>query len=242
MSEPPSASYRPRKGTVVMIALIIMAMGVVVWWNYYIKVSNDMKKGHLPITGRVEKDPLEWVDQDGKKRVLHDLMGKVTVWSYLYTTCPQGCSGLADEMKKLQAEFGSNPRFRLVSVSLYPEFDRPERLKTWVKDKEYTPGDNWWFLTSPNGTEAEGNTIRKWMQESFKVSATKNSEEHIKLVPADVWTHQVVMVLTDDQGNVRAPTNSDTFWDPFAAVANFGWYPRDIREDIRKLLEEAEKR
>jgi protein SCO1/2 len=241
MSEPPSATYRPKKGTVVVIAMVMMAMGVVVWWNYYIKTTNDLKKGHLPITGRVEKDPLAWVDQNGKSHQLHDLMGKVTVWSYLYTTCPQGCSGLADEMKKLQDEFGSNPRFRLVSVSLYPEIDRPAQLKGWVEAKGFS-GDNWWFLTSPNGTTEEGDTIRKWMQDSFKVTATKNSEAHISQFKNDVWTHQVVMVLTDDLGNVRAPTNNDTFWDPFAAVADYSWYPRPIRDDIKKLLEEAEKR
>ena len=241
MSEPSSATYRPRKSTVVMIAMIIAALGIVVWWNYYIKISNDMKKGHLPITGRVEKDPVGWVDQNGKERHLHDLMGKVTVWSYLYTTCPQGCAGLAEEMKKLQDEFGSNPRFRLVSVSLYPEFDRPPRLKSWTEANGFS-GDNWWFLTSPNGTPEEGNIIRKWMLESFKIWATKKDEAHIKDFPADVWDHVVAMVLTDDLGNVRTPTNNDTFWYPFHPAADLHWFPRPIREDVKKLLEEAEKR
>jgi protein SCO1 len=240
MSDPVSDSYRPRKSTVIMITVVIMALGVVVWWNYYIKVSNEIKQGRLPIAGRVEKDPIKWIDQSGKPRELHDLMGKVTVWSYLYTTCPQGCAGLTDEMKKLQDEFGSNPRFHLVSVSLYPEFDRPAQLKSWVDTKGFS-GENWWFLTSPEGTPAEGDTIRKWMMESFKVPAVKNSEAHIKEFPADVWSHKLVMVLTDDRGNVRTPTNNDTFWDPFAAVADYGWYPRPIREDIKKLLEEAKK-
>jgi protein SCO1/2 len=243
MSEPPSASYRPKKGTVVLIAVAIMAMGVVVWWNYYIKITNEAKKGHLPIVGRVEKDPLKWVDQNGKERQLHDLMGKVTVWTYLYTTCPSGCIGINGEMKKLQDEFGSNPRFRLVSVALYPEVDRPERLKPWLEMEERRwGGDNWWFLTTPNGTPQEGDTVRKWMQDTFRIFATKNGDAHIKEFPTDVWSHKLVMVLTDDRGNIRTPTNNDTFWDPFAAVADGSWYPRDIRIDIKKLLDEAEKR
>jgi protein SCO1/2 len=239
MPEIPVDSYRPQKGTVVMIIMVIIALGIVVWWNYYIKVTNEIKQGRLPISGRVEKDPLKWVDQNGKERQLHDLMGKVTVWSYLYTTCPQGCSGLAQEMKALQDEFGSNPKFQLVSVSLYSEFDKPPMLKKWT-DAQGFSGENWWFLTSPNGTPEEGKIIRDWMNDTFKIWAAKNDEAHIKENPADVWTHDLVMVLTDDRGNIRTPTNNDTFWYPYHKA--FGeWYPRHIREDIKKLLEEAAK-
>ncbi len=241
MSEIPQPSIPPRRKMfpTMMILTIIAALGIVVWFNYYIKVTNDMKKGRLAMRGRVETDPGNWVDRDGKPRKLEDLKGKVVVWSYLYTTCPSGCAGVADKMKELQDEFGSNPKFHLVSVSLYPEHDRPENLKAWAEAKGFG-GDNWWFLTSAGPSEQEGDTIRKWMQKSFGMWAKKKDEAHIKEFPADVWDHNLVMTASDPNGNVRAPTNNDAFWVPFHQAFDNSWAPRPMREDIKKLLDEAE--
>ncbi len=241
MSEPRSATYRPKKATVVMTCVVIMALGAVVWFNYMVKLQNEEMQGRLPIRGRVEKDPISWVDQNEKPRKLYDLMGKVTVWSYLYTTCPQGCAMMAGKMKELQEEFGSNPRFQLVSISLYPEHDRPKQLKEWTDALGYS-GENWWFLTGPNGTSEEGKILRDWMLSTFQLWAKKNDDNHIKEFPFDVWNHRVAMVLTDDRGNVRAPTDNESAWDPVAEANGGQPWPRPIREDIKKLLEEAEKR
>ena len=224
----------------VMILMIIAALGIVVWFNYYIKVTNDMKKGRLPMIARTEGDPGNWLDQNGTARKLEDVKGKIIVWSYLYTTCPAGCAGVAEKMRELQEEFGSNPKFHLISVSLYPEHDRPVNLKGWT-DAQKLGGDNWWFLTTAEGTDAEGDTVRKWMQKTFGIWARKKDAEHIAKFPADVWDHPLVMVISDAQGNVRPPTNSDKFWHPFHPGFDNSWYPRPIREDIKKLLEEAEK-
>ena len=223
----------------VMILVTIAALGVVVWFNYYIKYTNDQKKGRLPIKGRVETDPGYWVDQNGTPRQLKELDGKVVVWSYLYTTCPLGCAFMADQMKELQNEFGSNPKFQLVSIGLYPEHDRPERLNAWITTKGFI-GDNWWFLTTAGAAESDGEAARKWVNKSLGMWATRNSAEHIAKNPADVWTHPQVMVMSDAHGNIRTPTYNDTFWFPYHETFK-GWAPRPIREDIKKLLDEAEK-
>jgi protein SCO1/2 len=235
----PAASYRPAKSTAVIICMIIAALGVVVWFNYFIKVRKDMMKGRLPIKARVEQDLPKWVDQNGTERHLEQLKGKVIVWSYVYTTCPSGCAGIAAEMKKLQDEFGSHPRFHLISVSLFPEHDRPEMLKGWTETQGFR-GDNWWFLTSPGGGTEQGDAIRKWMEKTFRIWTKKKDAAHIEKTPADVWDHPLVMALTDHKGHIRTPTENDSYWHPFHKAFGDSWYPRPIREDIKKLLEEAE--
>jgi len=223
----------------VMILMIIASLGVVVWWNYKKKVEADLRQGRLPIKSKVETDPGYWVDENGKARQLKELDGKVVVWSYFYTTCSTGCSSMADSMQELQKEFGSNPKFQLVSIGLYPEHDRPEFFKEWKKAREIS-GDNWWFLTTAGSTEADGNAARQWVQKSLYLWAMKNSPEKIAKNPADVWVHAQVMIVTDGHGNVRTPTYNDTFWWPHHET--FGtWFPRPIREDIEELLKEAEK-
>jgi protein SCO1/2 len=238
MTDP--APSPPRMFPTMMILVIIASLGIVVWWNYYLKIKRDAEQGRLPIKSRVETDPGYWVDQNGQPRKLKELDGKIVVWSYLYTTCPAGCAFMADEMKKLQDEFGSNPKFHLVSVGLYPEKDRPAELKAWVDAKKFG-GTNWWFLTTAGGTEADGDAARQWMQKTFNMWATKNSEEHLKKSPLDVWTHPQVMAVTDGHGNIRTPTYNDNFWFPYSEAFK-GPAPRPISEDIKKLLEEAEQK
>ena len=226
--------------TTIIVILAIALLGIVVWWNYYIKITNDAAKGRLPKQGRVETDPTAWVDQNGKPRKLEDLTGKVVVWSYVYTTCPMGCLGIAEEMAKLQQEFGSNPKFQLVSISLYPEHDRPDMLKGWTDSAKFG-GENWWFLTSAGGQEKDGNAVRRWMEKTFGIWARKKDAAQIAKNPADVWDHPLVMVMSDHKENVITPTFNDRFWHPYHQAFQ-GWYPRNIREDIKKLLEEADQK
>ena len=130
-----------------MVLMIIIALGIVVSYNWMLSIQKQAKDDRLPMQGRVETDLPAWVDQNGVTRHLEELRGKVFVVSYLYTTCPQGCAGVAEEMDKLQKEFGSDPNFHLLSISLDAEHDRPEVLKAWLDQKKFG-GENWWFLTS----------------------------------------------------------------------------------------------
>jgi len=239
--KPPPTSPSRRMFPTVMILVIIAALGIVIWWNYYIKITHDAKIGRLPIRGKVETDPENFVDRTGKPRKLEELLGKVVVWSYVYTTCPQGCLGVAEKMKELQDEFGSNPRFQLVSVSLYPELDRPERLDGWAKAAGFG-GDNWWFLTTKDGKEEDGDGLRKWMLKTFGMGATKKAAEYIAKNPQDVWEHQLVMAVTDPHGNIRSPGENDSVWWVFHQAFDNSWAPRPIREDIKKLLDEADQK
>jgi protein SCO1 len=221
-----------------MILMIIIALGVVVSYNWLITINKQQQQGRLPMQGRVETDLPAWVDQNGTTRHLEQLKGKVFAVSYLYTTCPMGCAGVAEKMDELQKEFGSDPNFHLLSISLDPEHDRPEVLKAWLDQKKYG-GDNWWFLTSPDG---KGEAIREWMTKTFRIAAKAKPPEHVALNPADKWEHQLVMVLVDGQGNIRTPTENDMVYWPFHEAFDYGWYPRPISEDIAKLLKESREK
>lgn len=236
MSNPPPAAVPDRpssKGKTVMILMIIIALGMVVSFNWLQNIKNT--EGHLPRQGRVETDPLPvWLDQNGKERHLEGLKGKVFVVSYLYTTCPQGCAGMAEELAKLQQEFGSDPNFAILSISLDPEHDRPPVLKAWL-DAQKFGGDNWWFLTSADG---KGDDIRAWMEKTFHIGATKKTPEEVAKNPANKYEHQAVMVLVDERGDIRTPSEVNLVYWPYHPGHDYSWFPRPIREDIAKLLKE----
>lgn len=237
-TSPPSAlpDAPSSKGKTVMILMIIIALGMVVSFNWLLSLKRQNAYERLPMQGRVETDPLPvWLDQNGKERHLEQLRGKVFVVSYLYTTCPQGCAGIAEEMQKLQDEFGKDPNFALLSISLDPEHDRPEVLKAWLDSKKMG-GENWWFLTSPDG---QGDAIRDWMTKTFRIVASKKTEADVAKNPADKFDHQLVMVLVDGKGNIRTPTETNLVYWPFHPGHDYEWFPRPIREDVAKLLKEA---
>lgn len=223
---------------IVMYLMIVASLGIVVFFNYYLKLKRDAEENRLPRPGKVQKDD-SFLDQTGAVRSLLGLRGKIWVVSQVYTTCPSKCAGMAEEMAKLVAEFRNDPRVQFVSWAIYPEHDRPEILRAWTDARKASwPGfsdEKWWFLTARDATEQSGNVLRQLGRDNFKFTAEKNSAEHIAKNPADVWTHQFQMVLVDGRGDVRG------YYYPFHEAFEGRWFPRHINVDIPKLLKEMEE-
>lgn len=93
-------------------------------------------------------------DQDGKPvRFYSDLIrGKSVAINFVYTSCAYTCPPLADRFAKLQQLLGGRlgKDFHLISVSVDPLTDTPERLKAWGAKFGARPG--WTFVT---GEKAE---------------------------------------------------------------------------------------
>lgn len=207
--------------------MVLVSLSLVVAANYYIKVRHDMASNRLPMNGRLEKD-LELTDHTGKARKLGELKGKVFVIGWIYTTCPRGCAGLAVEMQALQKQFGGNPNFAMVSVTLDPAHDTPEVLANWAKEHKLG-GENWWFVTGP---EKE---LTGYMQQYLGLWR-KEVDPKEKLSPQDNWYHPVAMRMVDHKGNVRG----DLYY-PNHPTYEGKYFPRDIRGDLETLLKEAEQ-
>jgi protein SCO1/2 len=84
---------------------------------------------------------------DGKRISLRDLRGKVTLLSFIFTTCTTGCLVVTAKMKDVQKAFKDKP-FALVSISFDPTHDTPEALKEYAK-RFGVDLSNWFFLTGP---------------------------------------------------------------------------------------------
>jgi cytochrome oxidase Cu insertion factor (SCO1/SenC/PrrC family) len=78
---------------------------------------------------------LELLDQNGKKvRFYSDLIkDKIVLVSFFYTSCSYTCLRQGKVFSDLQAELGDRlgKDIFLISVTMDPETDTPERLKTW---------------------------------------------------------------------------------------------------------------
>jgi len=110
--------------------------------------------GSEPLAGRsAHRIPdVEVLDQDGKRYRLHsDLVkGKVVLFNFMYADCDGICPLQTETLKRVYKEFGDRMGKEIVmlSFSLRPEVDRPEKLKHYTEMHEIPDeGKNWKFLT-----------------------------------------------------------------------------------------------
>jgi cytochrome oxidase Cu insertion factor (SCO1/SenC/PrrC family) len=97
------------------------------------------------------------IDQDGKPRRFYtDLVkGKLVVMNSIFTSCPATCPVQTAIFAQVQRMLGDRVGrdVQMISVSLDPVTDTPERLKEFAK--RFGVGPGWVFLTGPKADVTE---------------------------------------------------------------------------------------
>jgi protein SCO1/2 len=97
---------------------------------------------------------VELVDQDGKTVHLYtDLVkGRVAALSFIFTMCTTICPLIGANLRQLQIELGQSlgENIALISVSVDPANDTPQRMKAWGAQFGAKPG--WSLLTGDKET------------------------------------------------------------------------------------------
>jgi cytochrome oxidase Cu insertion factor (SCO1/SenC/PrrC family) len=106
------------------------------------------------------------VNQDGEEvRFYSDLVkGKVVAINFVFTTCKAACPLLGAGFAKFQDTLDDRlgREVSLISVSVDPMVDRPERLKQWAGRFGARPG--WTFVTAAEGHKADLDNLLKALQ------------------------------------------------------------------------------
>lgn len=91
------------------------------------------------------------VDQDGRPVDPGvDLVGtRVAAIQFIFTRCATTCPILANQFEGVRDRLGEaiGRDFALISITVDPEYDRPETLKAW--GRRYGKGPGWSLLTGP---------------------------------------------------------------------------------------------
>ncbi len=130
--------------------------------------------------------------QDGKRLTLADSKGKVRLVSFIFTTCSGSCPATTSRMVGVQQELArrgdlKDGRVQLLSITLDPARDTPDKLKDYIKLYDIDPA-SWTFLT---GSADEVNkTIAAW---GMWVKPSANGQ----------LDHPSRIFLIDKQGRVR---------------------------------------
>jgi len=113
------------------------------------------------------------------------LAGEIWLMNFFFASCPGPCPLINTELKKIRTTPWLRDKVRLVSLTVDPARDTPQRLNEYAKRYAANPGE-WDFIT---GSEAD---TRALIEGGFKLIA-----------PDDVSLHTTRIVLVDRNGDIR---------------------------------------
>lgn len=135
------------------------------------------RQAALPVFGQVPDFNL--VDQEGRPFTDEDLAGRVHVIGFIYTTCTDICPAITAQMRTLQTELaraGLTDQVHLVSLTVDPEHDTPERLAAYAR-MFGADTTSWHFLTG------RPHHVRAVVEKGFLVGIER--VEHDPIIHAD---------------------------------------------------------
>jgi len=125
-------------------------------------------------------------DQNGKHLDFYtDLVkGKTVAINFIFTTCTASCPPLTATFRRVQQDAAQRGlAVQLISISVDPTVDTPERLKAFAE--KYNAGAGWRFVT---GDKSEIDSLLKGLG-----VAVSNKNDHTPMIMigndvADYWT------------------------------------------------------
>jgi protein SCO1/2 len=199
---PKRAPARPRRWVwpfAVPVALVL-AVGFGVPLVRFLRA-----RGHVEVPVLATIDGFSLVDQHGRAFSLDDLRGKVWVADFVFTGCQAACPMLTSRMRTLQRHLlehekssGGELAVRLVSFSVDPEVDTPEKLAAYA-DKWGADDRLWIFLTG------KLDEMNRAVVKGMKIPFEKGGAD---LSAFDVM-HGEHLVLVDASGKIRGYFEAD---------------------------------
>jgi len=109
-------------------------------------------------------------DQSGAQFKSESLAGHVWVANFMFTNCPGPCPRMSSQMREVQTALAGQD-VKLVSMTVDPDRDTPEKLAKYAAFYSATPGV-WFFLTGPR------DTLNHLGQDVFKLNPVDGSFDH----------------------------------------------------------------
>lgn len=196
----------PRLWGALAVLLALTGLGALLLWP-----EGPPAAPPLPVLAKVP--PFQLQDQRGQPFAGQGLEGRVWVANFIFTRCPTICPAFTARMGQLQqrgAALGEG--LRLVSFTVDPEHDTPEKLLAYAEEHRADPR-RWAFVTGPR------KELERVILEGMKVHMQKGSE------PDDLMSigHGSYFVLVDARLQVR------------------GYYAFDEPGVVERVLRDAER-
>ena len=184
---------------------IYIVVAVFLLATYFLNYKG--KENELPEIGMVPE--FEFVNSEQEMITLNNLKGKVWVADFIFTTCTMACPMMTGNMNIIHKKYKKNDDVRLVSISVYPEYDTPEVLTKYASQYDANTS-RWYFLTG------EESTVKRVIKDGFKIGDYE-----------DIIFHSEKFALVDKKGMIRAYYNGMKTEDM-----------KKLKKDINSLLKQ----
>jgi protein SCO1/2 len=181
MKNAPTKSAIAWNLTLILIPLVTAALLFALWHYEVARLGTRA----MPSFGIVP--PFQLIDQNNQPFGSAQLLGKIWIADFIYTTCPGPCPMISSRMSEMQKPLEKTD-VQLVSFSVDPEKDTPEILRTYA-EKLRARDERWKFLTGDRAT------IYNLSQNGFKLAATNDA--------SGIPLHSSRLILVDRSGVIR---------------------------------------
>lgn len=194
--------------------LFFVALFIAFWFalNKYTPWFSQSK-----LTKRSTVQPFSFINQDSASFTNADMLGKVCVVEYFFTTCRGICPKMNKNMKDIYETFKTNKDFLIVSHTCQPEVDSIPLLKDYAVQMN-SNNINWVFVTGSK------DSLYRMARFSYGLDDPKNAVANI----SDDFIHTQFFSLVDRNGNVRGGVYDGLKKDDLDK----------LKEDIKGLLKE----
>ncbi len=199
----PPRSTRPFlwAGLGVSLCLVLLAMGLVL-----------PRQKELPRLGKLPA--FTFTRQDGQPFGRAELLGRPFVANFIFTRCPTICPVFTQKMARFQKQTaGLGGELALVSFSVDPEYDTPERLTAYAARYGADPS-RWSFLTG------DYTRLQDTIVGGFKIAMGRESDDENDIPGIFHGSH---FVLVDATGEIR------------------GYYDSADDDTVERLTRDAER-
>jgi protein SCO1/2 len=197
------------------LTYVVFFAVLLVSFYYFLFRGTDNWKIKMPVISYVQ--PFNFTNQDGKPFTDKQLLNKITVVEYFFTTCKGICPKLNTNMKLVYEEFKGQPDFQILSHTCMPEVDSVPVLKHYA-DSLGVNTNIWVFVTGRK------DSLYQMARGSYLLDDPKNNVEKIE----DQFIHTQFFALIDREGKVRGKV-----YDGLKAFE-----VEQLRRDIAKLLKD----
>ena len=169
-----------------VLFFIVLVLG----FYFFLFKGTDTWKSKLPVISYVK--PFHFTTQDGLSFTDQDMLGKVCVVEYFFTTCKGICPRMNTNMKTVYEEFKAEPNFMIVAHTCNPGTDSAARLKIYA-DSLKIDTKKWVLLTGRK------DSLYQLARSAYLLDDPKNNVEKIE----DQFIHTQFFALVDKEGKVR---------------------------------------
>ncbi len=142
-------------------------------------------------------------DQRGRSFGLDDLRGKVWVADFIFTSCSDACPRLTQRMRSLQDRLDPHEGVGLVSISVDPDRDTPQKLREY--GQMYGARDDQWRFLTGSSSEVERTVVKGFKMAMAKVplaAGAQDNQDEPRAQAFDIM-HGERLVLVDSSARIR---------------------------------------